>query len=452
MAWKNVYNETESTFLNSYNGYYDGYVNGKVCATLQYNDTSVSPTSVKLRFKLVCTPLQNYWDEYHVLLNPETSDRTLHLLKSDYTKGWNSSTAKGKWPYYASTTFTLTKAYNAEKFTIPPFWLMNDGWDNTTTLTAQAFYNNYKAGGSRGSALRSAYGSTTVAIASSDTVAKNGTNPTLTVTDKGNNKVQFSGSLGRNGTNNTIQSAIIYYTTDESDPKDSKTRGSFTLTATSGASYSESIHITKDCTVKAYVVCEFEYNTTTASGSVDAKYYAKPNDPGKPYLVDSSFKNGRLTVKQDWGWQWTLATPYNNNDHNKVIGYHVRLYVNSINTPIISYTTGKPLSTELSTNDWVYDRTNTTFPLKSRATDHAIVPGDKIKLSVQAYSLRGDGVKLLSNETFTEQIYTVQNAGIVNVKVAGSWVEGQVWVKANNEWHEAETVNARVNSSWKESQ
>lgn len=45
-----------------------------------------------------------------------------------------------------------------------------------------------------------------------------------------------------------------------------------------------------------------------------------------------------------------------------------------------------------------------------------------------------------------------QNAGIVHVKVADKWREGQVWVKVGDRWREAENVQTKVGGTWRESQ
>lgn len=289
----------------------------------------------------------------------------------------------------------------------------------------------------------------------------NGSTPTVTVTDKGNNTCTISGTLGKKGTNNNIESAKLYYTTDGSDPKSSSSKTTVSLSASSGATYSKNIAITKACTVKAYVVCTFEHNTTTATDSSAIKYYVKPSTPGTPYLVDNSFKNGRLTVKQDWGWEWPLANPGNTSSYNAVKGYRVRFFVkrksasNFVNTKIIDYYDKETVRStiEVTSGDWAYDRTSTSYPMPMAASDPTtdIVPGDQVRLSIQAYSTNGAGTKLLSSEVKSID-YEVKNAGIVRVKVGGTWKEGQVYVKVNGSWKEAETVSTKVNGSWKESQ
>jgi hypothetical protein len=327
--WQNVYDEKSDSFLNSYNGFYESTVTGKVYASLQYDAETISTTSVTLRFKLHCTPVSNYYDEYHVLLDPENANnRSLHLLKSDYTQKWNDTTAINKWPYYAkkadgtAATFTSTKTAKDTKFPIPAFWLINDGWNNTTTETALAFYNKYKDGGARGPSLRSTIAATTVEIAKDMSVATDGGRPSISITDNGDNTVTISGTLGINGANNNMTHAALYYTTDGSDPSvESNTkRKRVSLTASSGTNYSNTITITSACTVEAFVKCVFAYNTTTATANKAAKYYAAPNAPGAPVL---SYNKSRLTVKEPLTFTWTAATAKNTN--SPVAGYYFML-------------------------------------------------------------------------------------------------------------------------------
>ena len=80
-----------------------------------------------------------------------------------------------------------------------------------------------------------------------------------------------------------------------------------------------------------------------------------------------------------------------------------------------------------------------------------IVPGDTVKISIEAYSKNGIGTKLLSGAVESAQ-YLVQNAGIVRIKASGSWKEGQVYVKVSGAWKEADIVYAKVNGVWKESE
>lgn len=266
------------------------------------------------------------------------------------------------------------------------------------------------------------------------TYCTEGTSPTLTITDKGNNTAVMSGVLGKAGTSNNIKSATLYYTTDGSDPREpDSARTTVSLTASSGAVYSEvTPAITKDCTVTAYVVCVFEYNSTSATKSLAVKFYAAPTAPGKPKLLDSSFKNGRLTIKQNWGYSWAPAKAANTN--SPVEGYNIIL----------------SKITDSITNNFMITDTDTTFFFSPTYAKYDFKPGDKVRLGVRSYTKNGAGNTLSSSYVYSDTT-TVQNAGVVNVKVAGEWVEGQVYVRVNNEWKEAETVNVKV-GSWQESQ
>lgn len=286
----------------------------------------------------------------------------------------------------------------------------------------------------------------------------NGTAPSLSVTDKGNNTVTLSGTLGKNGTDNAIQSATLYFTVDGTDPKSSSTRTSVSLTASSGASYTKSVTITENCTVKGYTICKFKRNNTTATDSAGAKYYIKPNNPGKPIIYHT---RTRLTPKEFIKHKWTAATAGNSN--SPVVGYRVRLYQKKAgsstwtNIPIWSTSSGeqKSVLNGTSTTDWIYDRgiANVDNPtdISLGHEIHGFKVGDSVKLSTQAYSKNGAGGKLLS-DVMTSAETIIQNAGVVHVKVGGSWKEGQVYVKVSDTWREADSVNVKVSGSWKESQ
>jgi hypothetical protein len=286
-----------------------------------------------------------------------------------------------------------------------------------------------------------------------------GGSPTVSVKDNRNNKVTISGALGKNGTNNTIKSATLYYTTDGSDPSKSSTRVTTALAAVSSGSYSNDVSITKDCTVRAYVECKFTYNTTSASGQLPngttARYYKAPNKPGTPILT---YKKSRLTVKEPWTFTWTAATKGNNN--SPVAGYYIMLLRKAKGESSFKYVC------RLTNNDNNYlgikkeNQTDTNYYLRRESTScKAIIkdpaafgfnPGDEVKLRIMAYAWNG-AKKVLPSEAVDSANYLVQNAGIVRVKVSGSWKEGQVYVKVNGIWKEAETVNTKVNGIWKES-
>lgn len=195
---------------------------------------------------------------------------------------------------------------------------------------------------------------------------------------------------------------------------------------------------------------------------VAIKQYYDPGDPGVPALTEGSFKNNRLTIKQPWTYLWT---PAEGRGVSPLAGYRIRVAKNdqfikglvyNKDTHTITLGTGtvEYIDTEETANYVSFDPTNLGFK-----------PGDTVSLRIHAYSKNGRGEQrwtIGEGEGKTEyslfsaaknsKSITVQNAGIVNVKVGGVWREGQVYVKANGSWHEAETVNIKTSSGWQESQ
>ena len=439
MAWVHI----KSTTYTATSG--DGYFEVQV----HYDDSNDSPTSMKVRFQAYRLKGKDssFSDNgYYLLVNPGADSEKLYTLKAP-GKAWDES---------IKTEITLSKTYSTSNFTIPAFWICNTGSVTPDTSARTIKYSDYSGsvyGIFKDGGKRQNYVTRVSSVTKSGIVATNGAAPTLNVDDKRNNTVLLSGSVGKNGTNNSIQSVTLYYTTDGTDPKSSSSPRTAVSLATTSSSFSKTINISKACKVRAYIICKFKYNDTSVSKEADVTYYVKPGNAGKPKLSDSSFRNGRLTIKQDWGWEWALATA--GNTSSPVDRYRVRFYINDKNTQIIDYYDGVTIRSKLvdgSTTDYAYDRNATaSLPMPMRPTMQNIKPGDTVKLSVQAYAKNGAG-DILASSIMTSDTYTVQNAGIVNVKVAGAWKEGQVYVKANGSWHEAETVNTKVGGTWKESQ
>jgi hypothetical protein len=426
---------------------YIGYI------TLAYDKDTITATSVKLRFTFSIINAQaNLYDTYFALLNPKSEDApgTLVPLKVDYTNPDTSWAEEPDWPYIGGWgktssnepfTFTLTKSASARSFSMPTLWFCNDGGNHTYDQgngkkgTALDFYKNYNDDTWRGQELRATYSGATLDTEAIPDLITNGTVPTVLIVDNKNNTFSISGKLGTKGELNPLESATLYYTTNGDDPSDSESsRKSVSLTATSGASYAKNnLAISKAGTVKAYVVCKFKYNTTTATDSLDVIYYAAPTAPGKPVL---SYTKSRLTVKEPWKFTWTKATAGNSKSPLK--GYEVALMRKPKNATVFIAADIKELAS--AATEIIYqDPAALSF-----------VPGDTVQLWLTAYSVNGLGTKLTTFVMSDE--YVVRNAGIVNIKVGGSWKEGQVFIKVSGNWKEAETVNVKTNGAWKESQ
>jgi hypothetical protein len=120
----------------------------------------------------------------------------------------------------------------------------------------------------------------------------------------------------------------------------------------------------------------------------------------------------------------------------------------------IKNTSGTVISSNPSSADWhTVDSSSTSITISP--TKNGFKPGDTVRIGVKPYTQYGasnTGTQLFNADYTYSANSTVRNAGIVHVKVGGTWKEGQVYVKVNGAWKEAETVSTKVNGSWKESQ
>jgi len=83
-------------------------------------------------------------------------------------------------------------------------------------------------------------------------------------------------------------------------------------------------------------------------------------------------------------------------------------------------------------------------------TEFGIKNKDILRITIypyNAYSIT-DSLITKSGTTYTSEAL---NAGIVRVKTAGGWKEGQVWVKTVSGWKEATGVYTKTSAGWKES-
>ena len=195
--------------------------------------------------------------------------------------------------------------------------------------------------------------------------------------------------------------------------------------------------------------------------------YVAPGSPGIPELAEVNYQNKRLTADMPWTWEWAPAVAANSN--SPIVGYRIRLYKNG--------TLIKGLSVNKSTNgvhylvkgsgtDSYLDyeghdnnvlNTHKQLRIENPALTFGFKAGDTVKLGLFAYTRKGinnDGYQLFSGgstQQVNSRIYTIQNKGIMRVKVNGVWKEGQVYVKTGGSWKEADTVYTKVAGSWKES-
>lgn len=264
-----------------------------------------------------------------------------------------------------------------------------------------------------------------------------------TITDNGNNTFTVKYYHGANGTSNSRTGSTIYY----------KTPGASNYTSEAFTD-SKNVSFTSDGTVYAYSTSTFTYDSansltkTSAIANWAVKYYAAPSSPSN---VKITYSKSRLTIKEPWTISWTAATATNSN--SPVKGYRIRIYKNGTTIPIYN-NAGTLISTDIPSwgaDRYYYDSDSTGTTFTFYPDKNNIAPGDIIKIGIHAYTKNGQNTQLFSTFAQSDSTYNVQNAGIVRVKVNGTWKEGQVWVKVNNAWKEATSVHTKVNGSWKES-
>lgn len=436
MAWKNISTST-------YKGLFEcsaaaAVASGNVWVALQYDDESISPTSVKLRWVLSSEDNNNYFDKFYLLIGQSASG-TLIKIKDVYTKS-----NKSAWPYY-SASFTLTKAYNASGFIIPKYYIINNGYDAYKITNASTAYTAATTPGSQDGrkSWTAAIDSKTISIVASTTVAGVVGTGTISIKDNYNNTFTITGTKGAAGANNPSTGPTISW-------------GYSTSYGSTGAVTNKALTIATPAnatrTVYAKSVTGAKYGSdTVATTSLAIRQYVAPSSPGVPVL---SYKKSRLTIKEPWTFLWTPASATNTSSPIK--GYRIRLYKNG--SLVKGLTAGSGSSITLSgTNEWL-DRESSSCAITLDPVAFGFKAGDTIQLGIFAYTRNGSsntGTQIFSGSGSTQIMsatYTVQNAGVVHSKVGGAWKEGQVYIKVAGIWKEAESVNIKAGGVWKESQ
>lgn len=281
---------------------------------------------------------------------------------------------------------------------------------------------------------------------------------TVSITDNGNNTFTIKGTKGANGTNNPAKGFYLNWSYDSA--KYDKTAGKD----------KNITNVTLECTtsrrtVYAKCITDATYDPDSeVKASKEILRYSAPNDPGEPVLTASSFKNNRLTVKQNWTYSWARASAVTANSPIK--GYRIRIYKNGDQPAdrILGLTaSGKTITQGTGTADYVdvptttSDATAEDFSITFNPTNLGFKPGDTVQIGIFAWATNGAGAILWSGGGKSENqvmsdITPVQNSGVIRVKVKGEWKEGQVYVKTAGKWKEAETVLVKTPKGWKESE
>ena len=455
MDWKTVSNAKWK---------YTGYnYRGDLYLRLEYNDTTATPTSVSVRFVMYRADEGiKYSDGFGVLLNPVNSDGSMNseikfLKLKDATAGDFST----PWPAddYASKSFILEKKYSEASFTLPPFWFINTWAQNTAVQSAaldgdvSRIFNYAKDGTGAARNYKTKFEASSWSIASSSTVAGNVTAYAPKITNHGNSTFTIQVSAGGKGTNNEVSSTTLYY----------RIGGSGNYTKASGLTI-EKKALTCGTSAKSQIIYAYSVvvgvygdSITSSTTSLEVPNYVIPNAPGKPVLTDSSFKNGRLTVKQPWTYTW--SAPTKTNDSSLVKGYRIRLYNSRSGYVLgIKSDTSDPNKIVPGTGEDNYlDRETASCTVTFDPVECGFKPGDYVSLGIYAYTRNGNSSQLFNgNGDGSAHVRSdgtlVQNAGVLHFKTDDGWVEGQVYVKTEDGWQEAETVNIKTEDGWAESQ
>lgn len=267
---------------------------------------------------------------------------------------------------------------------------------------------------------------------------------TVTITDNGNNTFTLTGTKGSNGYNNAATGPTLSWGYDTNYSSSFTSGDTKTLTIATPANATRIVYA-KSVTGKTNYGSAKEATTSLA-----VKQYVAPSSPSN---IELSYDKSRLTIKETWTLEWTGGTA--SNSSSPVAGYRIRVWKNGVTIPFKNSSgeikTNTPASTNTDANRYYYDRDLTSTEMDIDPVANGFVPGDRIQFTIHSYTKNGKGEKKFSSSYATSSTYTVQNAGIVRVKVGNSWKEGQVWIKTGGAWKEASSVHAKVSGSWKES-
>jgi hypothetical protein len=439
MAWVDIK-------TTDYNGAYD---DEGVVIKLQYNDSESTPEKLVLRFYATSTSSNGM--NYYVLWKPSKggSGEKLRRIKAANAKATTNT-----------TTITLTKSYTAKSFAIPEYWLLHTGamtpWQNESDNNRWYItYYNASTGSNQKIPLWKFFENetdwwensrrnfkTVVSSFSYSATTGNGLLATAvtatapTITDNGNNTYTITAAKGKAGTNNAVKSSTLYY----------KLEGNASYTTNTTFSGISNLAITAAASAasqKAYAYTKVDgtYNdVTTSTTSLAIKNYQAPSKPGTPVI---SYSKNRLTIKENWKYSWSAATATNSSSPIK--GYRLYLYKNGSFIPITD-STGAVLSSQ-SSSSYYYDKNITSITIYPDKCGFAA--GDKVKFAVRAYTTNGKGAQVFSDPVYSVES-VVQNAGVVHVRNGGAWAEGQVKVRVNGQWVEAQSVKVYSNGQWVE--
>lgn len=467
MAWQYV---PDSKFKKTIT-YKSGY-GGTIYLYLMYDDSTATATTLDVKWEISCggqgSTSGNSWNHYFLLIYPDdSSKRQLYVIKNSWTEN-----TKGKYPW-RGPSFRITKTAAAKSFSLPPYWLINDGYDNTAN-DATKMYNRYKPGGDRAAIasgnLVNRYGAESISgfggVYSSIKVGK------CTVSDNYNNTFNVKGEYGTEGSNNPITSHKLWWAQTYSNNNwnwSDKWAGSVANITNGQVRQNIPLRTGSDSSAKIKVIGSVEaFETVSCTSDREHRHelgimnFVKPSFQNT--VVTLTKQKTRLTIREPWTFTWYAAKPANGS--SPVKGYELciertrngtkteltNLVLNSAKTEIVSGTN--------SSSYINYSGTATAGAAMSVSIDPKALgfkAKDIINFWVRPYTQMGKtntGTKLYGNWiALTSGATTIQSAGVINVYKTNSsnFVEGIACVYKNGNWVEAESVQVYSGGNWKES-
>ena len=312
------------------------------------------------------------------------------------------------------------------------------------------------------------------------------------ISDNGNNTFSITGYSGTTGDNNSITETKLQYKFGSGD----------WITATGNSLSKESITAAdneKEQTISARTryKCKYGGNTNsylyTSTTTLNVKNYVAPSTPSNIRL---DYSKNRLTIKENWLLKWTASSRAN--DSSYITGYRIFIYKDS-KTIRFKNSSGINLTKEstpgnkeycydfepasiiteyyvaeaneknniIPSNElYLYDvnsnnridagdsvfviSNNAYIPVFINTSENSFAPGDEIQIRIQAYTRDGNNTQVFSSDAWSKT-YTVKSAGVMRVKTSNGWKEGQVWIKIDGEWEEADVIKVKTSNGWKES-
>ena len=436
---------------------------------IQYDKDSITTTEVKCRTKAWLTKWNTTTDTFFIYSKDGDISRICYL---------NGSSTSQSSPYH-SNTFILTKDKEDTYFTMPEVKICNDGHhhDKSAYTDSNGRGASMYWGSGRGDwATMMNKDGTTLNTTVYVTAVTGGS---VVITDNYNNKFSITATAAAATAHNPVSGLTgLKYGYSASSRTTSYTNGTLNNLSLSGTSNTRTVYA--EATTNATYLTD-----PKATGSLAIRQYKAPKAPGTPTLANSSYKNGRLTIKQPWTWNWTAAAPGTGSGTtigtgtgettSKVTGYRIKIYKKR--PPATTFSEIDFTDADGNTSSGkILDVATNSFSLDPVAS--GFLANDQVRIGVKPYTQYGeqcDGDKLFSSDYTYSAGSTVQNAGVMRVKAnvgtaskpVYDWREGVVWVKVNKgtaanpviDWVEADIVKAKVNTGtadkpvyeWKES-